>query len=146
MHLHSDVLRLSDVRQALRDTGLSARGVYLDWERDAVERGSRKRARRIDFWLTADDGHGRRFANSGTRGALEWRAPLYDEWGALLGELFSRDPRAVTDYYDGADDFLRMAKAHRHKSAPGGDVKRECPTSLDEWRNLYRREPAAIAS
>lgn len=139
MHLHSDILTMRDVRTALREIGLSRRGVYLDWNRDECTRGSRKRARRLDFWLIADPGYGRRFANSGKYGASEDRAPLYDEWGALLGELFHRDPNAITDYYDGAEDFLHKAAEYRHRSAPGGDVKRDAPTTLDEWRNLYRK-------
>jgi hypothetical protein len=137
MHLHTDTLTALDVCAALRDTGLAARGVYLDWDRSMATHGSRKRARRIDFWLIADEGHGRRFANSGNHGASDMRAPLYDEWGALLGELFYRDPSAVTDYYDGAEDFVRTAATYRHNSAPGGDVKRDAPQSVDEWRHLY---------
>jgi hypothetical protein len=151
MHLHTDVLTASDLRAILRDTGLSARGVDFDSEAWPCEHGSRKRARRIDFKLVASPGYGRRYRNSGTRGAesglngywAEDRAPLYDEWGAFLGEIFHRDPSAVTERYDGAEDFEKTAAAHRHKSAPGGDVKREAPTSVDEWRNLYRASVTA---
>jgi hypothetical protein len=107
------------------------------------ERGSRKRARRLDFKLMASADYGRRSANSGTFGAADFKAPLYDEWGAFLGEVFHRDPRAVSELYNGADEFLRIAADYRHNSAPGGDVKRECPTSLDEWRNLYRARVVA---
>lgn len=137
MHLHTDTLTADDVRNALRDSGLVARGVYLDWERPMKTRGSRKRARRIDFWLIASSGRGRRFTNSGKHGAGTEYAPLYDEWGALLGELFHRDPRAITDYYDGAEDFVQKAAEYRHKSAPGGNVKRDAPQSVDAWRHLY---------
>lgn len=145
MHLHSDVLTQSDLRVILRETGLSARGVAFDHEAWPTEHGSRKRARRIDFKLVASPGYGRRYRNSGTRGAesgrngywAEDRAPLYDEWGAFIGEIFHRDPKAVTDFYSGAEEFVRLAADYRHKSA-GGDVKRDVPTSVEEWRNLYR--------
>jgi hypothetical protein len=158
MHLHTDVLRASDLRAILRETGLSARGVGFDPDAYPDEHGSRKRTRRIDFKLVASPGYGRRYRNSGTRGAESgdngyWednRAPLYDEWGAFLGEVFHRDPDAVTNYYDRAGDFVEKAAAYRHKSAPGGDVKRDAPTSVDAWRNLYRpcphRETAHVDS
>jgi hypothetical protein len=141
MKLHTDILTYADLRDALRETGLSARCVSFDADAWPTEHGSRKRARRFDFKLTASTGYGRRYRNSGTHGAAtEWaedRAPLYDEWGAFLGEIFHRDPNAVTDSYNGAEEFLKLAAEYRHKSA-GGDVKRDTPTTLDEWRNLYR--------
>lgn len=150
MHLHTDVLTRTDLREIMRATGLSARGVSFDADAWPTERGSRKRARRIDFKLVASPGYGRRYRNSGTRGAESsangyWaddRAPLYDEWGAFIGEVFHRDPDAVTDFYDGAAEFVERASDYRHKSA-GGDVKREAPTSIEEWRNLYRAQANA---
>jgi hypothetical protein len=133
MKLHSDVLTVADLHDALRVTGLSARGVYLDDSRPISEGRSRKRARRITFYLVADSGHGRRWANSGSHGAGHDKAATWHEWGALLGELFHRDPEAVTDYYSGASDFEASA-VRPHATPP--DEKR----TVQEWRTMFVRE------
>jgi hypothetical protein len=65
MHVHTDRLTSADLREALHVTGLASRGVYFDYDRPICEHGSRKRARRIDFYLVATDGYGRRWTNSG---------------------------------------------------------------------------------
>jgi predicted aminopeptidase len=119
MKIHTDTLRIADLQAALRETGLAGRGVYLDDERAPAERGSRKRARRIDFYLVATDGYGRRWANSGISGAGTDKAATYDEWGVFLAELFERDPEASANYYASRRDF--EAQTER---------------SVAEWRSL----------
>jgi hypothetical protein len=131
--IHSDKLTITDLHDALRVTGLAARGVWFDTERPMCEGRSRSRARRITFYLVADDGHGRRWANSGAHGAGHDKAATWHEWGALLGELFSRDPDAVTDYYKSARDF--EAKAVRTHTNPPDDAR-----TVDEWRTMFTRK------
>jgi hypothetical protein len=75
MHVHTDRLTSADLREALRVTGLASRGVYLDCDREVSEHRSRKRARRIDFYLVATDGYGRRWTNSGQYGRGYNKAP-----------------------------------------------------------------------
>lgn len=135
MRIHSDVLTAADLRDALRVTGLAARGVYLDDQRPVCEHGSRKRARRIDFYLIADAGHGRRLTNSGNHGAGHDKAATWHEWGALIGELFYRDPNALIDYYGDARGFEATA-VRAHVNPP--DEAR----TIDEWRTMFVCEVA----
>jgi hypothetical protein len=51
MQVHTDNLTLADLRDALRVTGLAARGVYLDSDRAVSAHRSRKRHHRLDFYL-----------------------------------------------------------------------------------------------
>lgn len=131
MKLHTSTLTSSDILDALRVTGLTARGVSLDWDRYA-QRGSRSRSHRFDVYLVAERGYGRRYANSGTRGAGYDMAALYDEWGAFLAELFHRDGNLIAGPYDGVDGFLMNAAARRSRKLPGA-----APVTLDGWRKLY---------
>jgi hypothetical protein len=132
MHIHTDHLNKSDLRDALRATGLSARGVYFDFDRAMSVHGSRKRARRIDFYLVATEGHGRRWANSGNYGAGTDKAATWLEWGALIAELYHRDPGALVAYYGSPGDFIASTRRGN------GDVKPESvPESVEAWRTLY---------
>lgn len=115
MRIHSDVLTPADLGSALRDTGLTVEGVYLD----AVEtHGSRSRARRLDVKLCAKPRNGRRRQrNTGHHGAeFAWQDPIwvaatYDEYGRWLAELFDRDPHMiVAGWYDGREDFRCATK------------------------------------
>jgi hypothetical protein len=132
MQVHTDNLRAGDIQAALRTTGLAARGVSTDDDRPVCEHGSRKRARRIDFYLVATDGHGRRWANSGQRGAGTDKAATWLEWGALIAELYHRDPDALVAYYGSASDFIAQTRRGL------GNVKPErIPATVEEWRRLY---------
>jgi hypothetical protein len=141
MQVHSDTLTHGDILDALRVTGLAARGVYIDTERAMQERRSRKRARRIDFYLVATDAHGRRWANSGTRGAGTDKAATWLEWGALIAELYHRDPSALVAYYGDAEGFIRGTRRGN------GDVKPDdVPATVEAWRMLYRTHPAEVCA
>ena len=128
--MHTDNLTVADLYDALRVTGLAERGVFLDYERGVTEHRSRKRARRLDFYLVAEPGHGRRWSNSGNRGAGPEKAATWHEWGAFLGELFHRDPEASCDYYDDARDF--EAKAVRPWMNPPDEAR-----TLEDWRTMF---------
>jgi hypothetical protein len=130
MHIHSDKLTTHDLIDALDETGLTGRGVDLDPERFGIH-GSRKRARRLDAYLVAQDGHGRRYGNTGTRGAGYDKAALYDEWGAFIAALFMRDPDALIGPYT-ADDFIDKATDWRPRGTG------ETPSSITDYANLYR--------
>jgi len=131
MKLHTDNLTEQDLRDALIATGLRARGVYFDSNRGMTTRRSRSRHHSITFYLVADPGHGRRWANSGNGGAGPRKAATWHEWGALLGELFHRDPDAIANEYNGARDF--ESKAVRPWMKPEPDEAR----TLDEWRTMF---------
>lgn len=132
MKFHTSVLTEHGLQDVLRVTGLAARGVYLDTERGGTHR-SRSRARRIDFYLIATPGHGRRWANTGNHGAGRDKAATWHEWGAFIGELFHRDPNAVIDYYDDARGF--ESKAVREYASPPDEAR-----TIDEWRTMFVRE------
>jgi hypothetical protein len=140
MQVHSDTLTHGDILDALRVTGLAARGVYIDTERAMQERRSRKRARRIDFYLVATDAHGRRWANSGTRGAGTDKAATWLEWGALIAELYHRDPDALISYHGTLDGFLEGTRRYRPSNVKPDDV----PATVEAWRTLYVRQPATL--
>lgn len=146
MHLHTDTLEIEDLRQILIDTGLQARGVGFDWDRDVKRSGSRKRDHKITFYLVATPGHGRRFANTGNYGAGYERAALYDEWGAFLGEIFHREPTAIAGPYNGAEEFLDLAIRYRNAETAAGSDNRGAPIEIDDWRNLYRPDTASSVS
>src|SRR4051794_23686558 len=129
MHVHTDHLIEGDLLDALRTTGLAARGVYLDADRGVSSHHSRSRHHRLTFYLVATDGYGRRWANSGTRGAGTDKAATWHEWGAFLAELFHRDPDAIMSYYDSARDF--EVKAVRPYASPPDEAR-----TLDEWRTM----------
>jgi hypothetical protein len=109
MHVHTNTLDVGDLADILRATGLAARGVYLDDERGgpngATSHRSRSHARRLTFYLVATPGYGRRWANSGHKGAGTDKAATYDEWGVFLAELFTRDPDAKAGQYVGAAGY-----------------------------------------
>lgn len=126
MKLHTDKLTTLDLQNALRNTGLEARGVDFDLNRGMSIQGSRKRARCINFYLVADDSHGRRYANSGNYGAGPSKAATWHEWGVFLGELFHRDPEAIANEYDGAEHF---AKSASRTTDP--------PRTVEQWRTMF---------
>lgn len=137
MQVHTDHLTLGDLQDALNVTGLAARGVYLDTERGSSGHRSRRRHHRLDFYLVADDGHGRRWANSGKHGAGTDKAATWLEWGALIAELYHRDPDALVAYYGGADDFIAATRR-----GPGNVKPDEIPATVQAWRTLYA--PATV--
>jgi len=108
MIMHTDTITLADIGEATRYAtreGGQPRGEHVIATR-WTERGSRKRARAFDVILS---GNNSRRQNGGTRYADHGRdaefAATYDEWGHFLAFLFAIDPRMVTPYYNGADDF-----------------------------------------
>lgn len=108
MHVHTDHLTADDMRSILRET-IGPRGVIFDDERGELVSGrSRSRHHRHTFYLVATDGYGRRWANSGFRGASHRKAATYDEWGVFLAKLFERDEEAKAGSYNGRQDFERQ--------------------------------------
>jgi hypothetical protein len=132
MQVHTDRLTLGDLQDALRTTGLSRRGVYLDSSRAASGHRSRKRHARLDFYLVATDGYGRRWANSGVKGAGTDKAATWLEWGALIAELYHRDPDALVTYYGTAEDFIAQTRR-----GPGNVKSDDIPGTIEAWRTLY---------
>lgn len=110
MKIHTDNLTASQVNAALnaaKSAGLVDASIIFD---KLEEKGSRSRVRSFDVhleWIgTKVKGDGRRFANTGTRGAEKGvYAATYDEWGHFLVNIFEMDPEAKTYYYDGRANF-----------------------------------------
>jgi hypothetical protein len=138
VHIHTDNLTAADLRDALRTTGLAARGVYFCDERPISTHGARSRHHRIDFYLVATDAHGRRWTNSGQRGAGTDTAATWLEWGALIAELYHRDPDALIAYYGTPEDFIRSTRR-----GPSNVKADDIPATVDAWRTLYVRTPVA---
>jgi hypothetical protein len=138
VHIHTDSLTINDLKDALIGTGLTRRGVNFDYDRPVSAHGSRKRARRIDFYLVATDTHGRRWTNSGKRGAGTDKAATWLEWGALIAELYHRDPDALVAYYGPPEDFIRSTRR-----GPSNVKADDIPATVEAWRTLYVRTPVA---
>jgi len=142
MKLHTDNLTRADISDALNVTGLSARGVYVSHERGGiVEHRSRKRKLRLDFYLVAEPGYGRRWTNSGNYGVGSTKAATWLEWGAFLSELLHRDPHAIANHYDGAEDFERQTQ---QMSEWGDNYAGAVP--INEWRMMFRPEGERTAA
>jgi len=107
---HEQIHRAMD---AAKSSGRVDSEVWFD-KIDAF--GSRKRDRAFEIKLRWDGvkekGDGRRWTNSGNRGADSEAnggdghyAATYDEWGWFIAELFSQDPEAIFGTYDGIKGF-----------------------------------------
>lgn len=103
--MHTDHLTPADLHSALREAGLQ------DVSVETITRGSRKRARAIDFRLAAEPKKGRRRRNTGRYGAedafqeMYQAAATWDEHGAFFAVLFDRDPEAIIGHYVGRQHF-----------------------------------------
>jgi hypothetical protein len=110
MRLHTDTLAESDLRSALKSSGLAGEGVAIDL---LVPYGSRKRARGYEVHLAAHPGtdrfgKNRRAANTGHSGAdseTYRKAATYDEWGVFISALYKLDATMVFGPYKDSDDF-----------------------------------------
>jgi hypothetical protein len=118
MKLHSDTLTESDVREALqnaKDRGGVDRLVVFS---ELNARGSRKRKGgfevRLEWCGFKVKGDGRRFVNSGSRGAGQDYAAFYSEWGWFIAELFAKDSEMIFDRYDGEENFHESTRHAFH--------------------------------
>lgn len=121
MRIHSDVLTLSDVWEAINKSG-----AYVDV---LEEKGSRSRARAFEVKLFGESPY---WPNSGDRGAGSYdHAASYDQWGIMLAALYLKDSDMKTPYYRDNVHFhnmhggryLTLTRAYthpRHAWKPGG--------------------------
>jgi len=131
MRLHTDL-----TRRDLYDIAYGIEGVYPE----VIERGSRKRARAFDFYLSADERKGRRRGNSGRYGAaLGQYAATWDEWGMVFARLFALDPDMDCDAYHGAEDFHYKTG---QRFSTFGILLSAPTTTADHWQF---RDPADLA-
>jgi len=110
MRLHTDMLDRRDVLDALSRARSAGK---VTWSVDFTtldSRGSRKRDHAFEVRLDAAEGDGHRRTNSGNRGAGEYFAATYDEWGWFIAALFVMDPDAIFGPYDGLESFLKQTK------------------------------------
>jgi hypothetical protein len=90
MKIHSDVIKYSDLVQAVHARGMV--GVKLA---DCETKGSRSRKRSFDIRLTGNSASRPNFgAGNGDEHAAQW-----DEWGIFIDTLFTLDPEAIIGVY-----------------------------------------------
>lgn len=115
MKLHSDILTVDDINDALRrakDNGKVDRLVVFS-ELDA--RGSRTRKNgyeiRLEWLGDKQKGDGRRYTNGGNRGAdTASYGAFWEEWGWFIDELYSIDPNLVFGHYKTRAVFDEMTR------------------------------------
>jgi hypothetical protein len=138
VQIHTDKLTSTDLwREA-------PAGCYLD----VAIRGSRKRLRRFDVSISADEGtdaHGlkRVYArNTGKYGGQSVegeKAATWLEWGDWIVALFKLDPDAIIGYYEGPRDFVEQTQ----KAAPHRPAREDAQRHADRWAGEL--EPATIS-
>jgi len=116
MRLHSDTLDGMAVRGALESARDAGRISWSVGFMTLDTKGSRSRARGFEIRLEAEPGDGHRRTNTGTRGAGDYYAATWDEWGYFIAELFALDPAAIFGGYDGAADFHAQTKGKFQRS------------------------------
>ena len=119
MRLHTK-LSSFEVREALEAATSKGQvdrmvGFYI-----LERRGSRSRDHAFEVqleWLgTKEKGDGRRWKNSGNRGAESYDngsgtyAATYDEWGWFINELFNRDSELIFGHYKDRETFDSMTR------------------------------------
>lgn len=118
MKLHSDVLTIPDIEDALRTakaTGRVDNLIHLD---TLEVRKSRSRKNGYEIQLVWDGtkvkGDGRRWKNSGHGGSDSGEYGNYaatrDEWGWFIDAVFNLDPAAVFGPYNGRIDFHKATR------------------------------------
>lgn len=116
MRLHSDIIRASDVRDALAAEIKAGRVAATVEFKILVEHSSRSHQFGCEVQLSSWNqvpGDGRRRGNDGAYGSMtENYAATFDEWGHLISALYRLDPLAIWGsakhpVYDGVLDFDR---------------------------------------
>lgn len=93
MRVHSDILTENDVLTAALQVGVIVHGLRTH--------GSRSRDHAINFYLEGNGVYG------GQWGTMSEKSATWDEWGGVIGLLFTRDPLAHygKHSYQSADHF-----------------------------------------
>lgn len=120
MRLHTSALDWHTLHDALvraKTAGHIPSHVHIE---HLAEYRSTKRSAGFEIRLGTYEktkGDGRRWTNSGRRGANSdanygtgLHAATWDEWGWFLAEVFDADPEAIVDRYDGQADFDATTK------------------------------------
>jgi hypothetical protein len=97
MRIHSDVLSLADIQDAITRSG-----AFIDVLK---QYGSKSRARAFEVKLFGESPY---WTNSGERGAGAMHAASYDQWGIMLAILFGKDSDMKTPYYTDNVTFHNM--------------------------------------
>lgn len=134
MKIHTDTLTMRDLYGAVPE------GVYLE----AIQKGSRSRARAFEVHMSAEAGtdrHGikRCYAtNSGQYGAGYDKAATYIEWGDWMVELFKIDPAAIIGPYERAEGFVEQTTRY----APHRPERESAPEHAERWAQTLSGVPA----
>jgi hypothetical protein len=119
MRLHTNTHTWRSIHQALdraKEAGRIPHHVDLI---TCAEYRSQSRKAGIEIQLgtyVKEPGDGRRWTNTGTHGANSDQngagiyAATWDEWGWFLAEVFTADPHAKCNWYDGKAEFERITK------------------------------------
>lgn len=115
MKLHSDILTMADVRDALERAKKRGHVDRLTVFDVLEPKGSRTRKNGFEVhleWIGDKvKGDGRRWTNSGNTGSGGTYAATYDEWGWFIAELFDKDENAVFGHYKGLDSFNNQTRS-----------------------------------
>lgn len=125
MKIHTDTLTKAHLIRAAADLHRV--------RADAIERGSRRRARAFDVTLSAMPRPGRRTRNSGNQGAAPESAATWDEWGMFIDTLFRIDEHAVIGPYGGYADF-------RYQTGGRYDTRDFMPCDQHKWESHTTHE------
>lgn len=126
MRIHTNRFHAGDIYAA---AGFAA-GAIVEYVR---EHGSRTRARSYDFYITGNSSHRPGFGKE----TIGEYAATWDQWGLLLGHLFSIDPDAHTGrcgYRSSADFHYKTA----HRFVPGF-IRPEDTHRRHKWQPNYDR-------
>lgn len=145
MRIHTNRLTAGDIYAAAN----FAAGAHVEYVR---EHGSRTRVRAYDFYVTGNSPFRPAFGKE----TIGEYAATWDQWGLLLGHLFSIDPDAHTGrtgYRSSADfhyktghrfvpGFIRPDQTHRrHKWQPNYDSTAMCDCGAMMRWDAMNREP-----
>lgn len=118
MRLHTNTHTTATIEDALRRAKGKGKVEYHVVLQVLTPHRSNTRARAFELRLGTAvkvKGDKRTFWNSGSHGAdTSMYSATYDEWGWFLAELFSADPQAKCDRYDGEAGFHEVTRHAYH--------------------------------
>ncbi len=113
MKIHSDILTTANFYNAVKARGMI--GVNVD---EVRVKGSTKRARGFDLYLSGNSASRQNMRDSGEYAAQ------YDEWGIVLDELYRIDPALLAAMYADYEDF-KAKTVNRFDTLQGGQTHRK---------------------
>lgn len=126
---HGALSLLREAREAAteRVRGTSHMSEYVRIVQHPTLHGSRSHREAVDFQLyyagVKLPGDGRRWKNTGARGASDYLAATYTEHGWIMAHVYALDPSAVfAGCYANRDDFNRKTRNAFWLDTDGGET------------------------